>query len=165
MKDLLNPDLGLLFWQFVVFGLLFFLLSKYAWKPIIASLNERDQSIDDALQMAAKTRQEMAEMKAGNEKLQAEAKAERDAIIKDAKATGEAMIAEAKAAAADAARIETDKARVSFENEKQAAIAMLRKEAAALTIAVAEKVLRKELSEKKLQEQLVTDLLSDAKLN
>ncbi len=163
--NLLTPDLGLIFWQLVVFGLLFFILSKYAWKPIIASLNERDQSIDDALQLAAKTRQEMAELKAGNEKLLAEAKAERDTLIKEAKATGEAMIADAKLAAAAAAKAETDKARVSFENEKIAAIAQLRKEAASLTIDVAEKVLRKELADKKSQEQLVSDLLADAKLN
>ncbi len=162
---MLTPELGLIFWQIVVFGILFFLLSKFAWKPIINSLKERDQSIDDALQMAAKTRQEMAELKSGNEKLVAEAKAERDGIIKDAKVAADNMIAEAKAAAIEAARIENDKARVAFENEKQAAIAMLRKEAASLTIGVAEKVLRKELSDKASQEKLVSEFISDAKLN
>lgn len=162
---MLTPELGLIFWQIVVFGILFFLLSKFAWKPIINSLKERDQSIDDALQMAAKTRQEMAELKSGNEKLVAEAKAERDGIIKEAKAAADNMIAEAKAAAIEAARIENDKARVAFENEKQAAIAMLRKEAASLTIGVAEKVLRKELSDKASQEKLVSEFISDAKLN
>jgi F-type H+-transporting ATPase subunit b len=163
--SLLTPDLGLLFWQLVVFGILFFILSKFAWKPILASLNERNQSIDDALQLAAKTRQEMAELKAGNEKLLAEAKAERDNLIKDAKAISDAMIADAKNAAAVAAKAETDKARVAFETEKQSAIAQLRKEAATLTLDVAEKVLRRELADKKAQESLVTDLLSDAKLN
>ena len=94
--NLLSPELGLIFWQLVVFGGLFFLLSKLAWKPIIESLKERDQSITDALQMAAKTREEMAELKSGNEKMLAEAKAVRDGIIKDAKATADTMIADAK---------------------------------------------------------------------
>jgi F-type H+-transporting ATPase subunit b len=162
---MLTPELGLIFWQIVVFGILFFLLSKFAWKPIIASLKERDQSIDDALQMAAKTRQEMAELKSGNEKLIAEAKAERDSIIKEAKVAADNMIAEAKTAAVEAARIENEKARIAFENEKQSAIAMLRKEAASLTINIAEKVLRKELSDKGSQEKLVSEFISDAKLN
>jgi F-type H+-transporting ATPase subunit b len=162
---MLTPELGLIVWQIIIFGILFFLLSKFAWKPIINSLKERDQSIDDALQMAAKTRQEMAELKSGNEKLVAEAKAERDGIIKEAKAAADNMIAEAKAAAIEAARVENDKARVAFENEKQAAIAMLRKEAASLTIGVAEKVLKKELSDKASQEKLVSEFISDAKLN
>jgi F-type H+-transporting ATPase subunit b len=162
---MLTPDLGLIFWQIVVFGILFFLLSKYAWKPIIGSLTERDQSIDDALQMAAKTRQEMAELKSGNEKLIAEAKAERDTIIKEAKVAADNMIAEAKTAATEAARVENEKARVAFENEKQSAIALLRREAASLTINIAEKVLRKELSDKGSQEKLVSEFIADAKLN
>jgi F-type H+-transporting ATPase subunit b len=162
---MLNPDLGLVLWQLIIFGLLFLLLSKYAWKPIISSLAERDQSISDALQMAAKTREEMAELKSGNEKLVAEAKAVRDGIIKDAKVTADNMIAEAKAAAIEASRIENEKARVAFENEKVSAIAQLRKEAASLTIDVAEKVLRKELSDKKSQENLVSEFIKDAKLN
>lgn len=162
---MLTPELGLIVWQAIVFGLLFFLLSKFAWKPIIASLKERDQSIDDALQMAAKTRAEMAELKSGNEKLVAEAKAVRDGIIKEAKVTADNMIVEAKSAAIEASRIENEKARVAFENEKQSAIAQLRKEAASLTIDIAEKVLRKELSDKKSQESLVSDFIKDAKLN
>jgi F-type H+-transporting ATPase subunit b len=162
---MLTPELGLIVWQIIVFGVLFFLLSKFAWKPIIASLKERDQSIDDALQMAAKTRQEMAELKSGNEKLVTEAKAIRDGIIKDAKATADNMIVEAKAAAVEAARVENEKARVAFENEKMSAIALLRKEAALLTINIAEKVLRKELADKNAQEKLVSEFISDAKLN
>lgn len=162
---MLNPDLGLLGWQLIIFGVLYFLLTKLAWKPIINSLKERDQSIEDALQMAAKTRAEMEELKSGNEKLVAEAKAVRDGIIKEAKVTADNMIVEAKSAAIEAARIENEKARVAFENEKQSAIAQLRKEAASLTIDIAEKVLRKELSDKKSQESLVSDFIKDAKLN
>ena len=83
--ELLTPDLGLIFWQLVVFGLLFFVLAKFAWKPIIASLHEREESIESALALAAKTREEMIELKAGNEKLLVEARAERDGILKAAK--------------------------------------------------------------------------------
>lgn len=163
--ELLTPGLGLIFWQLVVFGIVFFALKKLAWIPIMASLTEREKSIDDALKMAAQTRAEMAEMKSGNEKMLAEAKAVRDSIIKEAKVTADNMIADAKNAAIEAAKIENDKARVAFENEKQSAIAQLRKEAASLTIGVAEKVLRKESADKSAQEKLVSEFISDAKLN
>ncbi len=162
---LLTPELGLIFWQLVVFGIVFFALKKLAWGPIMESLGEREKSIEDALQMAAQTRAEMAEMKSGNEKMLLEAKAVRDGIIKDAKASADAMIAEAKNAAIEAAQLENEKARVAFENEKQSAIAQLRKEAASLTIGVAEKVLKRELADKASQEKLVSDFISDAKLN
>jgi F-type H+-transporting ATPase subunit b len=162
--NLLSPELGLIFWATVVFLLVFFLLKKLAWGPIVESLNERNQSIDDALQLAAKTRQEMAELKEGNQKMIAEAKAERDQLIKDAKVQADQMIADAKTAAADAAKAETDKARVAFDNEKNAAIAQIRKEAAALTLSMSEKVLRKELADKAAQETLVNDLLKEASL-
>lgn len=162
---LLTPDLGLIFWQLVVFGIVFFVLKKLAWGPIMESLGEREKSIDDALQMAAQTRAEMAEMKSGNEKMLIEAKAVRDGIIKDAKTAADVMIADAKNAAIEAAQQENEKARVAFENEKQSAIAQLRKEAASLTIGVAEKVLKRELADKASQEKLVSDFISDAKLN
>eukprot|EP01136_Pigoraptor_vietnamica_P012802 Opistho-1_new@53115 len=121
--DLITPGLGLIVWQLVIFGLLFFLLSKFAWKPIMASLQEREQSIEDALSLAAKTRQEMAELKAGNEKLIAEARAERDRVLKEAKEASEAMIAQAKAEAQKAGAEEIEKARAAFNQEKVLAVA------------------------------------------
>jgi F-type H+-transporting ATPase subunit b len=163
--ELLTPDLGLLFWQVIVFGVLFFILAKYAWKPILSSLAEREQSISDALEMAAKTRQEMAELKAGNEKLLADARAERDGILKDAREIREKMITEAKSEAAAAAKTEIDKARTGFENEKNIAITQLKKDTISLVVATAEKVLRKELSDKTAAEKLVTDLIGDARMN
>lgn len=163
--DLITPGLGLIVWQLVIFGLLFFLLSKFAWKPIMASLQEREQSIEDALSLAAKTRQEMAELKAGNEKLIAEARAERDRVLKEAKEASEAMIAQAKAEAQKAGAEEIEKARVAFNQEKVLAVAILRKEAASLSLEIAEKVLRNQLSDRAAQEALVTTLLADAKLN
>ncbi|MEA5425839.1 F0F1 ATP synthase subunit B [Arcicella lustrica] len=163
--DLITPGLGLIVWQLVIFGLLFFLLSKFAWKPIMASLQEREQSIEDALSLAAKTRQEMAELKAGNEKLIAEARAERDRVLKEAKEASEAMIAQAKAEAQKAGAEEIEKARAAFNQEKVAAVASLRKEAASLSLEIAEKVLRNQLADRAAQEALVTSLLADAKLN
>ncbi|MBB6001638.1 F0F1 ATP synthase subunit B [Arcicella rosea] len=163
--DLITPGLGLIVWQLVIFGLLFFLLSKFAWKPIMASLQEREQSIEDALSLAAKTRQEMAELKAGNEKLIAEARAERDRVLKEAKEASEAMITQAKSEAQKAGAEEIEKARAAFNQEKVAAVASLRKEAASLSLEIAEKVLRNQLADRAAQEALVTSLLADAKLN
>ena len=85
LVSILEPALGLIIWQLVIFGVLFFILAKFAWKPIMSALQEREASIDDALSLAAKTRQEMTDLKAGNEKLIAEARAERDRVLKEAK--------------------------------------------------------------------------------
>lgn len=163
--ELLTPELGLLFWQIVVFGVLFFILTKYAWKPILSSLSEREQSITDAIEMAAKTRAEMAELKAGNERLLTEARAERDVILKEAREIREKMIGEAKSEAAAAAKAEIDKARAGFENEKTIAITQLKKDTVALVVQTAEKVLRKELADKTTAEKLITDLIGDARMN
>jgi F-type H+-transporting ATPase subunit b len=163
--ELITPGLGLIVWQLVIFGLLFFLLSKFAWKPIMASLQEREQSIDDALSLAAKTRQEMAELKAGNEKLLADTRAERDRILKEAKDASDAMISQAKADAQKAGAEEIEKARIAFNQEKANAVASLRKEAASLSLEIAEKVLRTQLSDRSAQEALVSNLIGDAKLN
>jgi F-type H+-transporting ATPase subunit b len=163
--SLITPELGLIFWQLFFFSVLFFVLKKLAWGPILSALAEREKSISDALEMAAKTRQEMAEMKESNAKAAAVAAAERDAILKEAKTAADKMIADAKAAAASAAAVETEKARVAFENEKNTAIAQLRKETVALVIETSEKILRKELSDKTTSEKLVSDLITQASLN
>lgn len=162
---LLTPELGLIFWQIVVFLGLVFILGKYAWKPILSSLTEREQSIQDALDLAKKTRQEMADLKSGNEKLLAEARAERDSIIKQAKETSDMMIAEAKNNSVVEAKRIIEDARQAIQTEKTAAIAQLRKEVATLSLEIAEKVLRTELADKTAQEKLVTSLIADARLN
>ena len=164
-SSILEPNLGLIFWAVVIFALLYFGLTKYAWKPIMGALQEREQSIEDALSMAAKTRQEMTELKSGNEKLIADARAERDRVLKEAKDAGDAMIAQAKADAQKASADEIEKARAAFNQEKANAVATLRKEAATLSLEIAEKVLRNQLSDRSAQEKLVSNLLADAKLN
>jgi F-type H+-transporting ATPase subunit b len=163
--SILDPHLGLIFWQFVIFGLLFFILTKYAWKPIMGALQEREQSIDDALALASKTRQEMQDLKSGNEKLIAEARAERDRVLKEAKEAGDAMIAQAKLDAQKAGSEEIEKARAAFTQERVNAVAALRKETANLSLEIAEKILRNQLSDRSAQEKLVSDLMADAKLN
>jgi len=162
--ELITPDFGLIFWQLLVFGILFFLLAKFAWKPIINSLDEREHSIDEAIKLSETTRREMAELKAGNEQLIASARADRDAVIKQAKEAADAMIAQAKLDAQTAAAQEIDKARVAFEQEKVAAVSAIRKEAANLSLELAEKVLKNQLKDKAAQEKLVSDWISEVKL-
>ncbi len=162
--ELITPDFGLIFWQLLVFGILFFLLAKFAWKPIIQSLDEREQSIDDAIKLSEKTRQEMAELKAGNEQLINTARADRDALIKQAKEAADAMISQAKLDAQTAAAQEIEKARVAFEQEKVAAVHAIRKEAASLSLDLAEKVLKNQLKDKTAQEKLVSEWIADVKL-
>jgi F-type H+-transporting ATPase subunit b len=163
--NLITPQFGLIFWQLVFFLGLVFVLGKFAWKPILSSLKEREQSIQDALDLAAKTRAEMQALQAGNEKLLAEARAERDRIIKLAKDSGDKMIADAKNEAAEAGKAEIEKARKAIQDEKVAATAQVRKEIASLSLEIAEKVLKNQLSDKSAQEKLVSDLLTEARFN
>ncbi len=163
--ELLTPAIGLLFWMALVFGILVFFLKKFAWKPILSSLKEREDSIESALRMAEETRAEMAKLKSDNDKILAEARAERDKMIRDAKGITDKMIAEAK----DKAVIEGNKiiadAREAIQQEKTAMVAQMKKDMASFSIEIAEKVIRRELADKTSQEALVTSLISDANLN
>ncbi len=163
--DLLTPDLGLLFWQLVIFGALFFILSKFAWKPITASLKERDTNIQSALDLAEQTRREMAALKADNEKLLAQARSERETILRGAKEAADKLLADTqKKAQVEGQRI-LEQARESMANERTAMVASMKKEVVTLSIEVAEKVLRRELADKTAQENLVKDLVSTSRLN
>jgi F-type H+-transporting ATPase subunit b len=163
--ELLNPSPGLLFWQIVVFGLLVFLLWKFAWKGILSALKEREGEIESALKMAEETRAEMAKLKSDNDKLVAEARKERDAIVKEAKEASERMIAEAKSkAVAETSKI-MDDARETITQERVAMMAKIKNEVASLSIEIAEKVIRKELADKKSQEVFVSELVASSNLN
>ena len=162
---LITPEPGLIIWQLIFFLLLFFVLAKYAWKPILATLKEREGQIEGALRLAEQTRAEMTQLKANNDKLQAEARADRDQIIKAAKVASDKMINEAKdKAAAEGKRIIED-AREAINNERNAIVAQMKKEVVTLSLDIAEKILRKELSDKPSQEKLVTELVGQANLN
>ncbi|UBM60461.1 F0F1 ATP synthase subunit B [Marinilongibacter aquaticus] len=163
--ELLTPSVGLLFWQFLIFLALVFLLRKFAWKGILSALKERENDISSALQMAEETRAEMAKLKSDNEKLLAEARAERDEILKTAKETANKLIDEAKnKATAEANAIIAD-AKEAISHERSNMLESLRKDVAGLSIEIAEKILRKELSDKEAQSALVSELIADARLN
>jgi F-type H+-transporting ATPase subunit b len=163
--SLLTPAIGLIFWMLVVFLLLVTILSKFAWKPIINGLKERESEIQGALDLAEKTKIEMAQLQADNQKLLAEANATRDRILREAKDAADRMIAEAKEKATLEGQKVIESAREAFHNEQQAAVSKMKKEVALLSLEIAEQVLRRELADKPSQEKLIAELASNAHLN
>lgn len=163
--ELVKPAFGLIFWMIVSFSLILFLLKKFAWKPILGMLKERESTIADALSSAQKAKEEMASLKADNEKLLQEARNERDQLLKEARDTKEAIINEARNKAGEEANKMLAVARENITNEKMAAITELKNYVATLSIEIAEKVLKQELAEPAKQKQLVESLLKDTKLN
>ncbi|AIZ62970.1 ATP F0F1 synthase subunit B [Hymenobacter sp. DG25B] len=162
---LTNPSIGLLFWQLVIFLILLFLLTKFAWKPILSSLKERENSIEGALRMADQAKLEMQLLKAGNEKLLAEARLERDNILKEASAIATQQIEDAKNKASEEGQRLISQAREAIQNEKNAALAEVKNTAAQLSIDIAERILRRELTDASAQTQLVDSYLKEVKLN
>ena len=163
--DLITPQLGLLFWQTVLFLLLLFILTKFAWKPIMASLHEREDSIESALRMADQAKVEMQQLKAGNEKLLAEARQERDRMMQEATVMVNQFRETEKAKAVEEANRITQQAREAIQTEKNAALAEVKNTAAQLSVDIAERILRRELAEPAAQTQLVDLYLKDVKFN
>jgi F-type H+-transporting ATPase subunit b len=163
--ELLTPAVGLIFWMLVVFLLLVFILRKFAWKPIISGLNDREREIQEALDLAVQTKAEMAQLKSDNEKLVAEANAARDRIIREAKEASDRMIAEARDKAVAEGQKMIESARETIRNEQNAAFASMKNEIATLSLQIAEQVLRRELSDKASQENLIAELASTAHMN
>lgn len=163
--DLITPNLGLLFWMTLSFGTVLFILTKFAWKPIAHTLKIREESIEEALRSAERAKEEMAELKADNEKLLDEARLERDKIIKEAVTAGNKLKEEAKEEAQKIGKKMVEDARITIQNEKQAAIADVKKQMAAFSIQIAEKILRKELSSESKQKDLVEGYVKEIKLN
>jgi len=163
--SLLTPNPGLIFWMLVVFLLVVFILAKFAWKPIIKGLKDRENEIQGALDLAERTKAEMIQLKSDNEKLIAEANAVRDKILRDAKEAADKTILESKDKAAVEAQKMIETARESIRNEQQLAVSKIRKEVATLSLEIAEKVLHRELKDKEAQEKLIADLASSAHLN
>jgi F-type H+-transporting ATPase subunit b len=163
--DLLIPSFGLIFWTLLAFLLVFFILRKYAWGPILKSLNERQQGIADSLATAEKIKAEMVQLKGENEALLAKAREERAQLLKDARDTRDKMINEAKdQAKEEAAKIIAD-ARLAIEQQKMAAITEVKNQVGALVVEVAEKILRRELTDKAQQEDYIRQLTNESKLN
>ncbi|MBD79677.1 MAG: ATP synthase F0 subunit B [Crocinitomicaceae bacterium] len=163
--DIVTPGIGLMFWTTLVFLFLMFILAKYAWKPILNAVKDREASINDALESAEKAKAEMAAMSADNEALLREAKAERDALMKEARDIREKMIADSKGVAKEEADKIISAARETIENEKAAAIADMKNTVSEFAIDIAEKIMRSELSSDSKQKELANQLVEDIKLN
>lgn len=162
---LVTPNPGTLFWMVIIFGLVLFILRKFAWKPILNALKEREESITNALNSAEEAKKEVAGLIAGNEKIIAEARRERDIIMKEAIELKEKIIAEAKEKAGQEAQKSIENARQQIMAEKAAAISDIKKQVANLSVMIAEKVLKKELANKAEHEKMLEGLVDDMKLN
>src|SRR5690606_31357392 len=166
MEKLINEfSFGLFIWQIVLFILIVLLLKKFAWKPILDTVNQREDSINNALRSAEEAKKEMQNLKADNEKLLAEARAERDMMIKEAREIKDKMIADAKNEAQAQGAKMIEQAKATIEGEKNAALAELKSQVSSLSVEIAEKLLKNELSDKENQTKLVEKMLGDVKLN
>jgi len=165
INPLVLPDIGLVFWNTVAFLLLLVVLGKFAWKPILKAINDREQGIEDALAKADKMKSELAAMQSENEALLAKAREERATLIKEAKETADKMVAEAKEKAKAQYDAIVADAQVAINQQKNAALTDVKNQVGALVIEVAEKVLRKELSSKAAQETYINELAEGVKLN
>lgn len=163
--ELVTPGLGLIFWQTVLFLLVLFVLARFAWKPILTALKERESTIEDALNSAKKAKEEMESLKAANENLLQEARVERDRIIREAQQAANQMINDAKDKASEEASKVMGSAKTALENEKRAAMAEIKGLAANLSIEIAEKLIKKELDNQKAQRELVDSYLKEANLS
>ncbi|MFN5421827.1 MAG: F0F1 ATP synthase subunit B [bacterium] len=159
--DLLLPGIGLLFWTVVAFGLVFFILRKFAWKIIIQSLNDREKGISESLESAKKLKAEMAQMKSENESLMAQAREERTQMLKEAKEARDKMINDAKdQAKAEASKIITD-AQAAIQTEKLAALTDVKNQIGKMVIEISEKVIRKQLENKDEQEKYIQQMAGE----
>ena len=163
--DLLLPHLGLIVWTILAFLIVLFILKKFAWKPILKGLSDREANIANSIASAEKVKLEMAQLKNENEALLASAREERAAMLKEAKEIKDKMINEAKQEAkVQAAKIITD-AHASINQQKMAAITDLKNQVGNLVIEVSEKILRRELANKSEQEGYIKQLADEVKLN
>ncbi len=163
--DLVTPSIGLVFWSTISFAILFFLLSKFAWKPITSALKDREDSIEAALKSAENARLQMEKLTADNEKLLNQARVERDSMLKEANEIKESIIAQAKKSASEEGLKIVANAKESIEREKVAAMNDLKNQVAILTVDLAEKILRKKMEDRTQQEAFVNDNLNNITLN
>jgi F-type H+-transporting ATPase subunit b len=158
-------DPGLIIWTTIIFTLLLIVLKKFAWKPILSAVDERNKSIEDALKAADKAKEEMALLNTDNERILSEARIERDVLLKEAREMKDKIVNEAK----DQANAEADKILFStkeqINNEKMKAITELKNQVAEISIDIAEKILKSELSDKNKQKELISEALKSTKLN
>jgi F-type H+-transporting ATPase subunit b len=163
--NVLKPEPGLLVWTSIIFLLFWFLMSRFAFKPIGAALKQRETDIQSALDEAKKAREEMSHLQAENEKLLAQAREERSAILKEAKEAKEEIIAEAKERANTEYKRKVESAIQDIENQKMAAMIALKNQAGQMAVEIAEKLLRKDLANKADQDAYAQSLAESIKLN
>lgn len=162
---LISPDYGLLFWMLLAFSAVLIILKKYAWKPILTALKEREKSIEGALKSAERAKAEMAKLQADNEKILAEARLERDKLIKEARQMKDKIVEEAKVLAQVEAQKMIEAARMSINSEKKAAIKEIKDQVAELSIKIAEKLIKDKLADNSKQGEYIDKLLNNIKLN
>lgn len=163
--SLINPGFGLVIWMTIALLVVLYVLTKYAWKPIMSALKEREDSIEDSLRQADKVREEMKDLKLDNEKLLRDAKDERDAILRDARKIKEQILEDAKEKANVEAGNIVESAKERIHNEKQAAIVEIKNTIATISIDIAEKVLKEEFKDKKKQAVYIEKILKETRLN
>ncbi len=165
MDALLTPAFGTVVWATIAFLVVMFLLRKMAWGPILSALKEREENIANALNEADRARSEMAALNADNERLLQEARVERDSMLREARDIADKVVADAKAKAKEEASRESEKARQVIATERKAAVAELKAEVAKLSVTIAEKLIRSELSGEEKQQALVQKLIDESPLN
>jgi len=163
--QLIIPDIGLLFWMLVSFGIVLFILKKFAWKPILEALKEREDSIENALESAENAKSEMKQLQADNQQIIIRAKEERDILLKDAREVKESIIKDAKTKATIETNKQIEVARLSIQNEKATAIIEIKNQVASLAVEIAEKILKRELADKNAQKEYIKELTEKINLN
>ena len=162
--QLTSPE-SLIFWTTIIFVIFFFLLAKFAWKPILGAVKSREESINNALASAEAARREMQNLTADNERILQEARMERDTLLKEAREMKDKMIADSKHEAQLQGERMIEQAKAAIESEKNAAMSELKSQVSSLSLEIAEKLLKEELSNKEAQTKLVEKMLGDVKLN
>ncbi|WP_158989274.1 F0F1 ATP synthase subunit B [Mucilaginibacter sp. L196] len=162
--ELVTPEIGLVFWTTISFLIFLFILGKFAWKPILAAINEREISIENALMKAEAAKEEMARLTSENESLLRDARAERDIILQEARKLKDKIVGDAREAAQEEGAKMIEKARLEINMQKALAIADVKNQVASLSLEIAEKVLRKQFEDASKQDALVTELLKEVKL-
>jgi F-type H+-transporting ATPase subunit b len=163
--ELITPGIGLLFWMLLSFSIVLFILKKFAWKPILNALRDRENSIEQALMAADRAKEQMAKLQADNEKILAEARLERDKLIKEAREMKDQIINDARIKAGEEGYKMIEAARGAIQNERTAAIDQIRQMVANLSVDIAQKLLLKQLDDDKSQKELIEKVLNQTKLN
>ncbi|MEM9920255.1 MAG: F0F1 ATP synthase subunit B [Bacteroidota bacterium] len=163
--SVIKPDVGLLFWTTIIFLGVWFMLGRFAFRPIQEALKDRENSIQDALDEAKRAKEEMSNLKAENERILAEAREERAKILRDAKEMKDSIVNEAKVKAKEEAKRIVTSAKTEIENQKIAAMVDVKNQAGLMALAIAEKVIKKQLTGDAEQEKFANSLIDDLKLN